>query len=191
MFFADNVLHCYLWVVYVVADGDVFMSGKPLVIVSSCLLGHATRYDGRSKPSPVLLTELAPCVNWLPVCPEADSGMGTPRPPMQVVRFTNGECALERPADGFDPTPMLKNWIDEVMPMLLAMRPDAAILKARSPSCGLGTTKIFPPGERNTWEIGHGMFAAALRKEMPKLLIVDENELDTPEKCQQFLRKMR
>ncbi|HOG51203.1 MAG TPA: DUF523 domain-containing protein [Lentisphaeria bacterium] len=163
---------------------------KPLILISSCLLGMATRYDGRSKPSPVILSELGSYVSWLPVCPEADSGMGTPRPPMRVIRQVDGSIGLVRPADGFDPAPMLRAWIERTLPALLSRRPDAAILKARSPSCGLKTVAVLDAKRPGVTFPGDGLFAAALRQAAPELPIFDENALATPEQCQQFLRQL-
>ena len=57
----------------------------PLVGVSACLLGHAVRYDGGHKRDRFLTERLACCVEFLPVCPETAIGLGTPRPPIQLV----------------------------------------------------------------------------------------------------------
>ena len=163
-------------------------SGKPLVLVSACLLGQATRYDGRSKPAPVILAEVGPWVGWLPVCPEAESGLGTPRPPMQVNRQADGDIGLVRPDDGFDPAPTLRVWIARALPALLSRHPAAAILKARSPSCGLGTAVVLDATRPGVEITGDGLFAAALRLAAPTLPIYDEDGLATPEQCRQFLR---
>ena len=165
-------------------------SGKPLILISSCLLGLATRYDGRSKPSVVIMSELGSRVSWLPVCPEAESGLGTPRPPMRVIRQVDGSVGLVRPADGFDPAPMLLAWIERTLPVLLSRLPDAAILKARSPSCGLETVAVLDARRSGVEFPGDGLFAAALRQAAPELPIFDEDALATPEQCQQFWRQL-
>ena len=53
--------------------------------ISSCLLGEAVRYDGGHKRDPFLTDVLGPHVEWVKVCPEVESGMGTPREPMRLV----------------------------------------------------------------------------------------------------------
>src|SRR5262245_15015234 len=47
--------------------------------VSACLLGHEVRYDGGHKRDAFLTETLAPYVEWVPVCPELELGLGVPR----------------------------------------------------------------------------------------------------------------
>ena len=47
--------------------------------ISSCLLGQEVRFDGGHKRDRFLTDELAPFFEWIPVCPEVEIGMGTPR----------------------------------------------------------------------------------------------------------------
>lgn len=54
--------------------------------ISSCLLGAEVRWDGGHKRDRFLVDELAPFVEWVPVCPELELGMGVPREPVQLVR---------------------------------------------------------------------------------------------------------
>jgi uncharacterized protein YbbK (DUF523 family) len=54
--------------------------------ISSCLLGQAVRWDGGHKRDRFLTDELARFVEWVPVCPEVEIGMGTPRESVRLVR---------------------------------------------------------------------------------------------------------
>jgi Uncharacterized conserved protein len=54
--------------------------------ISACLLGQEVRFDGGHKRDPFLTDELGKHVEWVPVCPEVEVGMGTPREPLQLVR---------------------------------------------------------------------------------------------------------
>ena len=68
-------------------------SGERLRIgVSACLLGQPVRYNGGHLADGFLLSTLAPHVDWVPVCPEVEVGMGTPREPVRLV----GEAGAER-----------------------------------------------------------------------------------------------
>lgn len=61
------------------------------ILVSACLLGLATRYDGRSKLNPKVLAYLqANDLIPVPVCPEQLAGLPTPRP---MTFFTDGDGA--------------------------------------------------------------------------------------------------
>ena len=44
--------------------------------VSACLLGEEVRYDGGHKRDRFLTDVLAPYVQWVPVCPEVEVGLG-------------------------------------------------------------------------------------------------------------------
>ena len=51
-----------------------------VVVVSACLLGLPTRYDGRSETSPEVEAAAGDLI-LVPVCPEQLGGLPTPRPP--------------------------------------------------------------------------------------------------------------
>ncbi|MDH4317629.1 MAG: DUF523 domain-containing protein, partial [Desulfobulbaceae bacterium] len=55
-----------------------------VVLVSACLVGMCTRYDGKVKPSTGCMEELRGQV-WIPVCPEQLGGLPTPRPAADLV----------------------------------------------------------------------------------------------------------
>ena len=56
------------------------------ILVSACLLGENVRYDGGHKRDIFLNETLGPFVEWVPVCPEVECGLGTPREAMRLVR---------------------------------------------------------------------------------------------------------
>ena len=132
--------------------------------MSACLLGRPCRYDGRHKLVPSLQSALlAAGYDILPLCPETDSGLGCPRPPIDLhpVPPPDGPLRALRP-DGTDCTPALAAWIDATLATLRRRPPSLCILKSKSPSCG-----IHPPRP--------GLFAAALRTAFPSCPIQDEN----------------
>ncbi|MDY0389681.1 MAG: DUF523 domain-containing protein [Desulfobulbus oligotrophicus] len=53
-------------------------------LVSACLTGLCTRYDGQSKTHTGCLQLLAK-YHWVPVCPEQLGGLSTPRPPANLI----------------------------------------------------------------------------------------------------------
>jgi len=60
--------------------------------VSACLLGQQVRYDGGHKRDPFLTDTLGPFVEWIPMCPEVEIGLGVPRDTIRLV----GEAAAPR-----------------------------------------------------------------------------------------------
>ena len=63
-----------------------------VVLVSACLLGEACRYDGKSKGSSPVMRALEG-KEVVPVCPETGSGLGVPRPAVEL-RGGTGEAVL-------------------------------------------------------------------------------------------------
>ncbi|MGR0482093.1 MAG: DUF523 domain-containing protein [Candidatus Electronema sp. V4] len=108
-------------------------------IVSACLTGLCTRYDGRSKPDRRCL-ELLKQFCWLPVCPEQLGGLPTPRVPADLVgsgaEVFAGRAAVITKA-GADVTRQFIAGAEAVLQIALAQDIRLALLKARSPSCGL------------------------------------------------------
>ena len=54
--------------------------------ISSCLLGEEVRFDGGHKRDAFLVQTLGPMVEWVPVCPEVEVGLGTPRESIRLIR---------------------------------------------------------------------------------------------------------
>ena len=70
------------------------MSVRPRVGISRCLLGDEVRYDGTHRRDETVIALLEPHVEWVPVCPEVEVGMGTPREPIQLVTSRDGVPSL-------------------------------------------------------------------------------------------------
>ena len=109
-------------------------------LVSACLVGLCTRYDGGHKSSPVCQRLLADRC-WLPVCPEQLGGLPTPRQAADI-QGGDGHTVLAGKArvitrTGDDVTTCFIRGARQVLAIAQAQRIRLAILKSRSPSCGL------------------------------------------------------
>ena len=135
--------------------------------VSSCLLGDEVRYNGGHSRDDFLVRELAPYVEWVPLCPEVEIGLGTPR---ETIRLTGSVEAprLEAPRSGRDLTAVMRSWAYERAAQLEAARLHGYVLKKGSPSCGLHRVRVYDqkgmPQPR-----GRGIFAAVLAERLPLL----------------------
>src|SRR4026207_342344 len=88
-------------------------SGRALRVVrlgiSACLLGQEVRFDGGHKRDRFLTDEPGQYVEWVPICPEVEVGMGTPREPLQLVRV--GETTrMVTISTGIDYTERMNEW---------------------------------------------------------------------------------
>ena len=64
--------------------------------ISECLLGRPVRHDGGHKHDPFLTGTLGEWVDWVPVCPEVELGLGTPRPSMRLIAAGTGARLVVR-----------------------------------------------------------------------------------------------
>ncbi len=137
------------------------------VVMSRCLGLAACRFDGTMVKAP-WLQRLSQVAEIIGVCPEEDAGLGTPRPPICLRK--HGEQTRVVVCDsGEDITPTLEAFAQGYLGSLKPV--DAFVLKSKSPSCGLGTAKIFNDG---SYTLGDGLFAAIAKAQRPEAVLVDE-----------------
>lgn len=144
---------------------------KPRVVVSRCLGFEACRWDADNIRS-YAVDGLTDSVEFVPVCPEQDIGLGVPRKPIELM-LVGGEVRVIQKETEIDVTDELKGFSEAFLERLGAV--DGFILKSRSPSCGRGTTMIHD-GSRVI--IGSGVFASCVANRYPEYVILDEEELE-------------
>jgi len=141
------------------------------VVVSSCLLGSPVRYDGGDKKSshPVLQ-------RWLDegrivsVCPEMLGGLGTPRPPAEIVPGTTRVITN----NGVDVTAQFHAGAKAALDAANTNAVRVAVLKEGSPSCG--STYVYDATFTSTRLAGEGITTALLRSR--GIVVFSENQLD-------------
>ena len=127
------------------------------LLISACLLGERCRYDGKSKPLPgEILRRLREQHTLIPVCPEQAGGLPTPRAPSERrgVKVVSNQ--------GRDVTREYEAGAAFALALAKKERVDAALLKARSPSCGKG--EIYDGTFSRTLIPGSGVTAELLEQ---------------------------
>jgi len=76
--------------------------------ISACLLGQKVRYDGGHKRDAYLVETFGRFVEWVPVCPEVETGLGTPRETLRLVRIGE-EVRMVMPRTGADHTDAMRS----------------------------------------------------------------------------------
>jgi len=147
----------------------------PRVGVSACLLGREVRHDGGHKRADSLVEALGPRVEWVPVCPEVELGMGVPRPPIRLERRA-GELRLVEPGSGADHTRAMSRFAARRVRELAALGLSGYVLKSGSPSCGMERVRVRR-ANGSSLRNGRGMFAAALLARLPGLPVEEEGRL--------------
>ena len=120
--------------------------GRPRVGISRCLLGDEVRHDGGHKRDALLISTLGALVEWVPVCPEVEVGMGTPREAIDLIESDDGVPAgqarvrLLGAESRTDWTGRMTTWSAERVLMCADL--DGYVLKSDSPSCGLQDVRV-------------------------------------------------
>lgn len=162
---------------------------RPTVVVSRCLEFDACRYNGLLISSPII-RRLKDFVEFIPVCPEVEIGLGVPRDPIRIVE-KNGRRRLYQPATGRDCTQDMKLFAEAFLSKLDGV--DGFILKSRSPSCGLKDVKVYPGTEPKlspSTGKGLGFFGGSVLERFPGLAIEDEGRLENLEIREHFLSRL-
>ncbi len=162
---------------------------RPIRIgISACLLGQEVRYNGGHKRDETLIMSLGRLVEWVPVCPEVEMGLGTPREPMRLVRVGKS-LRMITTESGIDHTDALKDWAQTRLQELAEADLSGYVLKKDSPSCGLEGVKVVDPGAQTVSD-GRGLFAEALLRRFPSLPVEEEGRLAVPEVREEFIKRV-
>ncbi|MBI1815507.1 MAG: DUF1722 domain-containing protein [Deltaproteobacteria bacterium] len=155
------------------------VSATPVRIgVSSCLLGNAVRYDGGHKRDAWLVDTLGRYVEWVPVCPEVEIGLGTPRPTLRL-EGRGDHLRLMMPSTGGDYTDAMRQYAQARVAALARRKLCGYVLKKNSPSCGMQRVKVYG-AKTKPRRIGRGLFADALLGRLPNLPVEEEGRLNDP-----------
>jgi uncharacterized protein YbgA (DUF1722 family)/uncharacterized protein YbbK (DUF523 family) len=156
--------------------------------VSSCLLGNEVRFDGGHERDRFVSDLLGAFVEWVPVCPEVEVGMGIPRPALRLVRQGNAVRVLEI-ASGRDHTRSMRRFTTRRVRALRSLELCGYILKKDSPSCGMTRVKVYAQKGTARRE-GAGFYASALMRAFPNLPVEDEGRLNDPRLRENFIERV-
>ena len=135
------------------------------VLVSACLLGDNCKYNGGNNYSPSVL-EYIKDMEVIPVCPEMEAGFGCPRIPMEIV----DGVLINR--DGVNLDEPMRLAISRILDSLKDQEIQCAILKSRSPTCGV--RQVYDGTFSGKLISGMGLFAQALAEQGYQVLDSDE-----------------
>ena len=141
------------------------MKSPPVYLVSACLLGLPTAYDGEGRAVAALLPWTARG-QVVPICPEVAGGLPIPRPTAEIVGGS-GEDVLDGRARvvtgaGEDVTSAYVRGAERALAAARRHGITTAILKQRSPSCG--SECIYDGTHSGRLRAGQGVTAALLRR---------------------------
>ena len=134
------------------------------IIVSACLLGENTKYNGGNNYDP-RIEKLKEKYNIIPICPESFGGLKIPREPSEI----QGAFVVSK--SGKDVTNEFNEGAHKVINIINYMHVKKAILMDRSPSCGV--TKIYNGKFNGTLIQGLGYTARLLKEKGVELYTID------------------
>jgi uncharacterized protein YbgA (DUF1722 family)/uncharacterized protein YbbK (DUF523 family) len=174
------------------------LSGEIRIGISSCLLGEQVRYDGGHKRDRFVDETLRPFVTFVPVCPEVELGLGTPREAIRIER-SGDALRLVGTRSGRDHTRAMRAYAARRAAALARLDLSGYILKKGSPSCGMervpvyssvsaaSTARAAAGGKERT---GRGFFATELIARLPLLPVEEEGRLQDPKLRENFIERV-
>jgi uncharacterized protein YbbK (DUF523 family) len=155
--------------------------------ISQCLLGEPVRYDGGHKHDGFLIETLGQHVEWVPVCPEVEIGLGTPRDPMRLIGDPLSP-RLVTLTSGIDHTETMERFARQRVRELESLNLSGFIFKSNSPSCGIGGVSVFNADGMETQD-SVGVFARAFMEYFPLMPVEEESRLHDPQAVKDFLER--
>ena len=136
------------------------------ILVSACLLGENCKYNGGNNYCPEAIAFVSG-KEVIPVCPEMEAGYGCPRTPIEIV----DGVLFDRDGNNVD-APMRKA-IGAILRRIEDQNISCAILKSRSPTCGV--KQVYDGTFTGTLKDGMGLFAEALQE--AGVPVIDSEEI--------------
>ena len=165
------------------------MTTAPLRLgISRCLLGEEVRFDGGHKRDTFLTEVFGRYVEWVPVCPEVEAGLGIPREAMRLVGDPQ-DAKLVTIKSGTDHTLALETMTTNRIEELKELDLSGYVFKKGSPSCGIERVRIYNEHgmpSRN----GVGLFARAFIEQFPLIPVEEEGRLRDPRLRENFIERV-
>lgn len=157
--------------------------------ISACLLGQKVRYDGGHKLDRFLTETLGQFVEYVPVCPETECGMGVPREPLRLVGDAENPRLLTVKTNQ-DFTRQMHSWGIEKLRRLESENLCGFIFKSRSPSSGMQRVKVYDPKTLIPSHNGTGIFARMFMAHFPMLPVEDDGRMHDPTLRENFIERV-
>lgn len=156
--------------------------------ISRCLLGEEVRFDGGHKRDNFLTEVLGRYMEWVPICPEVEAGLGIPREPMRLVGNSQHPRLITVDTQQ-DKTKMLERFSTGRVRELKSLDLSGYVFKARSPSCGTQAVPLYDR-EGGFNRSGVGLFASRFMDRFPLIPIEEEDRLLDEDQRAHFLERV-
>jgi uncharacterized protein YbgA (DUF1722 family)/uncharacterized protein YbbK (DUF523 family) len=161
---------------------------KPKLGISACLLGHQVRFDGGYKRDKFLTDVFGKCVDWVPVCPELEVGMGVPRETVRLVGSPMNPKMISQKS-GRDWTVAMNRLATNRARELAKLDLSGYVFKKDSPSCGLERVRVYDSNNMPARK-GRGLFAARVVQRLPLMPVEEEGRLNDLSLRENFIERV-
>ena len=156
--------------------------------ISACLLGENVRWNGGHKLDRYLTNTLGQFVDYVPVCPEVECGLGIPRETLRLVGDPENPRLVTFKTK-IDHTDRMRQWAKNRVEALEKEDLCGFIFKSDSPSSGMIRVKVY--NEKGMPEQkGVGMFAQAFMQHVPLIPVEDDGRLHDPNIRENFIEQI-
>lgn len=165
------------------------MTTSPLRLgISRCLLGDEVRFDGGHKQDHFLTDVLGRYVEWVPVCPEVEAGLGTPREAMRLMGNPD-HPRLMTIKSKHDHTQAMETMIATRLDSFQRQDLSGFVFKRGSPSCGVERVRVYTAQGMPSHN-GVGIFAKAFTEQFPLIPVEEEGRLCDPSLRENFIERV-
>lgn len=161
------------------------MTDKLRVGISSCLLGNPVRWNAGHKLDKYLTHTLGEFVEYVPVCPEVEVGLGVPRESMRLVGDPEQPRLITYKSKE-DHTDKMVRWAQERVRELEKEDLCGFIFKSDSPSSGMVRVKVYSD-KGMPRKVGVGIFAREFMRHFPSIPVEDDGRLNNPQIRENFV----
>jgi len=154
------------------------MEGTFRIGISSCLLGNEVRWNAGHKLDKYLTRTLGKFVEYVPVCPEVEVGLGVPRESMRLVGDPENPRLITFKSKT-DHTDRMLTWVKKRVKELEKEDLCGFIFKSDSPSSGMIRVKVYND-KGMPHKVGIGIFARAFMQHFPLIPVEDDGRLNDP-----------
>ncbi len=168
--------------------GSVPLDNRIKIGISACLLGHKVRWNGGHTRDPYLVDTLGMYVEYVPVCPEVECGMGVPRETLRLVGHPDNPNLVTSKTN-IDHTDRMTAWARKRAKELEKEHLCGFVFKKNSPSSGLFRVPV-KNFKGMPQKKGQGIFAREFTRHLLLVPVEEEGRLHDPKLRETFIEQI-
>ena len=173
---------------HVKPGGSVPLENRIKIGISACLLGHKVRWNGGHTRDPYLVDTLGMYLEYLPVCPEVECGLGIPRETLRLVGDPDNPLLVTSKTN-IDHTRQMNRWALKRVKELEKENLCGFVFKKNSPSSGLHRVPV-KNFKGMPQKKGRGLFAQTFTEHFPLIPAEEEGRLNDPKLREMFIEQI-